>query len=66
MDPVVPGSVPDAYFADMDLAAFPPQVRFLSWRHGRTGNAPDPGKIFAATDEAAALQRRCEDWLAGA
>lgn len=66
MDPVVPGSVPDSYFADMDLSAFPPQVRFLSWRHSRTGNSPDPGKIFAASEEAAALRRRCEDWLAGA
>ena len=66
MDPVVPGSVPDSYFADMDLSAFPPQVRFLSYRHSRTGNSPDPDKIFAATDEASALRRSCEDWLGGA
>ncbi len=66
MDPVVPGSVPDSYFAGLDLSPFPPQIRFLSYRHSRTGNVSAPDQIFASSDEAAALQRACEDWLAGA
>ena len=65
MVPVDPRGVPAAFYDAMDLSAFPPETRFLSFRQSKTGVTPVP-VITVYSPEEEALRRRSLDWLAAA
>lgn len=63
MDPVDPRGVPASFYADMDLSAFPPETRYLSFRQMKTGVPTVPMiPVYSAQEEA--LKKDCLDWLA--
>ena len=63
MDPVVPSRVAAGIVEDLDLSAFQPEVRFLSYFLCRAGYEVLPVPVVYSTEEAN-LRRKCEAWLA--
>jgi 3-phenylpropionate/cinnamic acid dioxygenase small subunit len=66
MEPVDPRSVPEDFFADMDLSAFPASAKFLCYRIQRSGRSPSTDIISVYSDEERALREECEVWLENA
>ena len=66
MEPVDPRGVPQDFFADMNLSAFPASARFLCYRHQRSGTPPASDIISVYSAEERALREDCEKWLENA
>jgi SnoaL-like domain len=66
MEPVDPRGVPEDFFADMDLSAFPASAKFLCYSLHRGGHTPLPDIISVYSDEERALREEGEVWLAKA
>ncbi len=64
MDPVCPARAPSGLVEDLDLSAFQPEVRFLSYFLCRAGYEVLPVPVVYSREEAD-LRRECEDWLTG-
>ena len=63
LDPVDPRGVPENFFADMDLSAFPPAAKFICYILKRTGLSPSTNIICVYSDAERALSRDSERWL---
>lgn len=63
MELVDPRGIPKDFFSDMDLAAFPPSVKFLCYRLQRSGRSPSTHIISVYSDEERALREEGEAWL---
>ncbi len=63
MEPVDPRGVPEDFFDDMDLSAFPASAKFLCYRILRSGRSPSTDIISVYSDEERALRKEGEEWL---
>ena len=54
MVPVDPRGVPAGFYDAMDLSAFPPETRFLSFRQSKTGVTPVPVITVYSPEEGSA------------
>lgn len=63
MEPVDPRGVPEGFFADMDLSAFPASAKFLCYSLRRSGHAPLADIVSVYSDEERALREEGEVWL---
>jgi 3-phenylpropionate/cinnamic acid dioxygenase small subunit len=63
MDPVDPPGIPQDFFADMDLSAFPPSAKFLCYDIVRRGLSPSLDIISVYSDEERALREESEAWI---
>lgn len=66
MDPHVPGSVPASYYEGLDLARYPPAVRFHCYRNERSSGRAPKNIILRGSPEERAARQAAEEWLAGA
>ena len=65
LDPVNPDQVPAGYFDDMNLDQFIPECRFLCYRLGLRGYAPEPNIVPVKSDAEKKLRADAEIWLEG-
>jgi hypothetical protein len=63
MDPVDPRGIPDNFFADMDLSAFPESTKFLYYTLQRRGISPSTDIISVYSDKERVLREECEAWI---
>jgi hypothetical protein len=64
MDPHVPGSVPQSYFDNLDLARYPQAIRFHCYRNEKgSGRAPS-NLILKGSAEEKAARAEAAAWLA--
>jgi SnoaL-like domain len=63
MEPVDPRGVPEDFFANMDLSAFPASAKFLCYWLLRSGLSPSMNVISVYSDEERALREEGERWL---
>jgi len=66
MEPVDPRGVPEDFFANMDLSAFPASAKFLCYWLQRNGFSPSVNVISVYSDEERALKEDGERWLENA
>jgi 3-phenylpropionate/cinnamic acid dioxygenase small subunit len=66
MDPVDPRGVPEDFFADMDLSAFPASAKFICYRLLQNGRTPSSDIISVYSDGERTLKQEGEAWLANA
>jgi len=66
MEPVDPRGVPENFFANMDLSAFPVSAKFLCYWLVRSGFSPSTNVISVYGDEERALREEGEKWLENA
>ena len=65
LDPVNPDLVPAGYFDAINLDQFIPECRFLCYRLGLRGYAPEPNIIPVNSDAEKKLRADAENWLQG-
>ncbi len=63
LDPVIPGSLPPAFFAGLDLAAANGNGACMRLRVTKKGRAVAPTMVLAGTEAEARLRDEGEDWL---
>ena len=64
IDPVDPGSILKAFFANIDFSAFPTSAKFLGYDLLRRGLTPSTDLISVYNAEETALTQAGEAWLA--
>jgi len=65
MDPHVPGSVPPAYYQQLDLARYPAAVRFHCYRNEKSSGEAPKNLIVKGTAAETAARAAARDWLLG-
>jgi ketosteroid isomerase-like protein len=65
LDPVNPDQVPAGYFDNMNLDQFPPEARFLCYRLGLRGYAPEPNIVPVKSEAEKQLRADAKKWLEG-
>lgn len=65
MDPVQPEKVPSSFYESMRLENYPPECRFMCFRHMKQGRGAAPRIITAGSPEERARREAGERWLAG-
>ena len=63
MDPAVPGAVPESYFAGMGLEGYPPECKFMCFRHAKQGREMEPDIVGGGSEAERALKKEGEAWL---
>jgi hypothetical protein len=66
MEPVDPRGVPEDFFVNMDLSAFPASAKFLCYWLQRNGFSPSVNVISVYSDKERALREEGERWLENA
>jgi hypothetical protein len=66
MEPVDPRGVPDGFFDEIDLSAFPPSAKFLCYWAKRSGLTPSTNIISVYSEGERALREEAEVWLESA
>jgi SnoaL-like domain len=66
LEPVDPRGVPQDFFVDMDLSAFPTSAKFVCYWLRRSGLVPLAAIISVYSDEERALREEGEVWLENA
>ena len=64
MDPHVPGSVPQSYFDQLDLARYPAAIRYHCYRNERSSGQTPKNLILKGSPEEKAARKAAADWLA--
>jgi hypothetical protein len=65
LDAVNPDQVPDGYFDAMNLDQYPAECRFLCYRLGLRGYAPEPNIVPVKSAAEKALRAEAVTWLEG-
>lgn len=65
MDPVTPNQVPVSYFDSVQLADFPPECRFMCFRHAKHGRGMAPHIVTANSETERARREEGRAWLNG-
>jgi hypothetical protein len=65
LDPVVPGSVPEAFFDGLQLTGVESRVAYMQLRQKKGGRPTAPGIIIGGTDDEAKLKADATAWLKG-
>ena len=65
MDPHVPGSVPHAYYAQLDLSRYPTAIRYHCYRNERSSGQAPKNLILKGSPEETAARSQAAAWLAG-
>ena len=60
-----PDEVPKCFFAEMKLEEYPPECRFMCFRHEKHGRKMASKIMTAYSEEERALREEGEKWLAG-
>ncbi len=63
MDPVVPGSVPSDFFTSVDMTGFPPECKFMCFRHIKQGRGIVENIVGVYSEAERALKEEGEAWL---
>jgi 3-phenylpropionate/cinnamic acid dioxygenase small subunit len=63
IEPVDPRGVPEDFFANMELSAFPASAKFLCYWLVRSGFSPSTNVISVYADEERAVREEGERWL---
>ncbi len=65
MDPVNPGAVPASFFDLIDLEGYPPECRYMCYRHEKHGRKMASKIMTAYSEDERSLREEGERWLAG-
>ena len=63
-EPHVPGSVPNSYYENLDLSAYPPAIRFHCYRNERSSGHKPKNLILKGSPEETVARKAAADWLA--
>jgi hypothetical protein len=63
LDPVVPGSVPEAFFEGIELTGIESRVAYMRLRQKKGGRPAAPSIVIGGTEAEAKLKRDAQDWL---
>jgi hypothetical protein len=66
IDPVIPGSVPPGFFADVDLSGPASAVGLMRWRLAKRGGKIPADLPLGGTESEKKLRAEAEAWLNGA
>ena len=64
-EPHVPGSVPNSYYENLDLSAYPPAIRFHCYRNERSSGQVPKNLIMKGSPEEVAARKEVAAWVAG-
>ena len=65
LDPVVPGSVPASYFAQVPVSGPESGIAFMRFRQTKKGRTVPPNLVLGGTDGERRLKQETEAWLQG-
>ena len=65
MDPARPDQVPEGFYASLDLAKYPQQIRFHCWRNDMVGFPPARNICLKGSERESEVRSQASRWLAG-